>query len=158
MSKHGLSFSIEGATISVDEMADYVATWVYRAPSERAQEDMAHQITHALMECVGKKVLVARADQSRKAWVERHPPNHAGYYYCHLCGGWVHQSEAELDEIEPRSVRRGEDPLRDDNRRMAHTWPITAPDGTQVCPGNRGKGSRAILSVTQEIAPPDTEL
>src|SRR5665213_1596395 len=120
MLEHGLNFYIEGANITVYELGDYVDTWVYRGRSEHAQEEMAHQITHALIDCVTKKVNMAKADQSRVAWMKRNPPNHAGYYYCHLCGGWVHQSEAELDEIEPRSVRRGEDPLRDDNRRMAH--------------------------------------
>lgn len=158
MLRHGLNFFIEGAEVSVDEIGDYIAATVGQVRSEHDQELLAHDITHAILECVGGKVLMARAETQRSVWMRKHPPNHAGYYYCHLCAGWVHQTEAELDEIEPRSYRRGQNPLRDDNRRMAHAWPQMSPDGKQTCPGNRGKGSSQMPSATLEIAPPDMEL
>lgn len=156
MSKHGLNFSINGASIEVEEMAEWVAG-IMNFGSEATMERFTHDATHAIFEGVRGKVIMAQEAQSRAAWVHRHPPNHAGYYYCHICGGWVHESEAELDEIEPRSYRRGEDPLRDDNRRMAHAWPQHDPQGKVVCVGNRGKGSSQIESKTLEISPPDME-
>lgn len=156
MSKPVLRFFIEGAEISADEMGAWVAgiiTW----PSERSMEEFAKDASHAIFTGVGRKVTMAREAQARRDWVKRNPPNHAGYYLCHICAGWVHENEAELDEIEPRSYRRGEDPLRDDNRRMAHAWPQHDPSGKVVCIGNRGKGSRQIESKTLEIRPPDME-
>lgn len=161
MQDHGLSFSFDGipnSDISVDEMGAYVASHLFRTPSEHYQELLAHDITHALLNCVGGKVRMAKQNNARADWVKRHPPNHAGFYYCHICGGWVHESEAELDHIRPKSILVGDDPNEDDNRRMAHTWPIIAPDGKELCPGNRGKGSRSMPSATMEIAPPDWEL
>lgn len=157
MSKHGLSFYIEGAAISVDEMGEYVARYVLSCESEHLQEQLAHDIAHGILGCVTIKVNMAQQAKTRAAWMSRHPPNHAGFYYCHLCGGWVHQDQAELDEIEPRSYRRGEDPLRDENRRMAHAWPVYDQRGKELCAGNRGKGSRQLPSATMEIAPPDEE-
>lgn len=94
---------------------------------------------------------------SRAAWEKRNPPNHAGYYYCHICGGWVHRDQAELDEIVPKSTPMGQDPYRDDNRRMAHAFPQTKLNGEVYCIGNRGKGSMQVPSATLEIAPPDGE-
>lgn len=156
---HGLIFTIQGATVTVDEMAQGVVDQCIGmgVPSEHQQEMLVHDITHAIINTVAGKVRMADKN-GRASWIERHPPNHAGFYFCHLCGGWVHVSQAELDHIEPRSVLRGEDPDRDENRRMSHAWPVIAPDGTVVCPGNRGKGSRNLPSVTMEIAPPDGEI
>lgn len=89
----------------------------------------------------------------------KHPPNHAGFYYCHLCGGWVHIHSADLDHVTPKSLRgAGLDPNSDDNQRMSHHWPVIAPDGSTFCIGNAQKGSQAVESKTMEIAPPDEEL
>ena len=93
-----------------------------------------------------------------RTWVHLHPPNHAGYYYCHLCGGWVHESEAELEHLTPKSVEKIDmsKPGWDDKLRMAHIFPVRNMAGKIVCIGNREKGSRQdIPSVTMEIAPPD---
>lgn len=158
MSKPNLSFFFDGAEITVDEMGAYVASNVFGNFSEYEMELLAKDISHAILGCVSRKVHMAKQVSDRRDWVSRHPPNHAGFYYCHLCAGWVHESQAELDHVTPKSVRRGEDPNRDDNRRMAHAWPIVAPSGKLICPGNRGKGSRSLPSMTMEIAPPDWEL
>lgn len=40
--------------------------------------------------------------QTRREWVKLNPPNHQGFWVCGLCGRWVHESEMELDHIEPR--------------------------------------------------------
>lgn len=92
----------------------------------------------------------------RPAWVRLHPPNHAGYYFCHICGGWVHEDAAELDHIIPASVERidMDEPGWDDKLRMAHAWPVEI-NGVVRCIGNRGKGSTQIISATLEIAPGD---
>lgn len=158
MSKHGLSFSIEGADISVDEMGAWVAGMM-RFPSEHVQELFAHDATHAILDGVTRKVFDVKQRESRAAWESRNPPNHAGFYYCHICGGWVHREQAELDHIVPTSVvEPGLDPDRDSNRRMAHAWAVWSPDGKKlICPGNHGKGSRQIPSKTLEIRPPDEE-
>ena len=94
----------------------------------------------------------------RASWMSRNPPNHAGFYYCHICGGWVHQDQAELDHVTPKSVRRGEDPNRDDNLRMAHAWAVYDNQGRKICIGNREKGSTRVESATLDICPPDEEL
>lgn len=49
---------------------------------------------------VGKEWLKAR-----KEWLKTNPPNFQGYYICGICGRWVHESEVELDHIQPRSAR-----------------------------------------------------
>lgn len=154
MSKPGLSFFIEGARITVEEMGVFVTSCMM-FDSEKAMEEFSQDAAEAIMKGVAKKVLMAQEAQTRAAWISRHPPNHAGFYYCHICAGHVHVTAADLDEIDPRSFRNGLDPLRDDNRRMAHAWPQYGPDGKLYCVGNRGKGSSQIESKTLDIAPPD---
>lgn len=39
----------------------------------------------------------------RKDWCKKHPPNHEGYYVCGICGKSVHDTDMELDHINPRS-------------------------------------------------------
>lgn len=81
----------------------------------------------------------------RKLWVKLHPPNHQGYYYCHVGGEWVHVDMAELDHIIPSSVERinTDESGWDDKLRMA------------CGPHNYLKGSGVVESATREIAPPD---
>lgn len=157
MSRHGLNFYIEGASITVEEMANWaVGRGMFR--SEQEQERAAHQAVHAIMDGIQKKIGVVVAEKNRAQWIRDNPPNHAGFYYCHLCAGWVHVDQAELDHIVPKSVHIGEIPDRDDNRRMAHAWPQYDSTGKLVCVGNREKGSRALPSKTLEIRPPDSEI
>lgn len=151
MSKHGLSFYIEGAQISVDEMGQWVADQV-NFSSEKMMEDFAHDATHAILDGVTKKVMMAKAQAEkarvRRLWIADNPPNHAGYYYCHIGGEWVHIDVAELEHIVPSSVQRinTEEPGWQDKLRMA------------CIPHNRMKGSRQdIPSATMEIRPPDEE-
>lgn len=162
MSKLDLSFYIEDAEISASEIAIYLTRHVFHTVSEAQMEEMTEDILEAILECVGKKVIMARATTEwarvRDAWKKKYPPNHAGYYYCHLCGGWVHENEAELDHIVPKSVhQQGVNPNRDDNLRMAHAMPKFDPFGRRMCIGNQLKGSSQVESKTLEIAPPDEE-
>lgn len=147
---HGLYFHIEGARITVDEMGKWAAD-IVRWPSEAVMEDFAHDVTHAIFIGVAGKVRMAKADQERarvhRLWVKLHPPNHAGYYYCHIGGEWVHQDGAELDHIVPSSVQKinTDIPGWDEKLRMScHDH-------------NFQKGSSIVKSVTLEIAPPDGE-
>lgn len=158
MSKPGLSFFIDGAEVSVEEIGQWVAGHVFACVSESQQELLAGDISWGIMTCVGRKVVMTKAINDRRGWERRNPPNHGGYYYCHICGGWVHRTQAELDHVKPKSVLRGQNPNSDDNRRMAHSWPVTLPDGTVVCVGNQGKGSSIVESKTMDIAPSDEEL
>lgn len=47
----------------------------------------------------GKKSLA-----TRKEWIKRFPPDHAGYYVCGICGGPVAAKGMELDHIKQRST------------------------------------------------------
>ena len=91
----------------------------------------------------------------RSDWIKLNPPNFDGYYFCHICGGWVHVQVGELDHVIPKSMKGHGDPDRTDNLRMSHSWPQTDMDGTILCIGNRQKGSQLIVSATLEIAPGD---
>ena len=93
----------------------------------------------------------------RAQWIKDNPPNHAGYYLCHICGGWVHVDQAELDHVTPKSLWNTGIGSEKKILRMSHAWPQTRPDGSVYCIGNRGKGSKQIESVTLEIAPGDEE-
>lgn len=39
----------------------------------------------------------------RRKWIKNHPPNHAGYYTCYICGRWISKSEITLDHVKSRS-------------------------------------------------------
>lgn len=152
MSKHGLSFSINGAVITVEEMGVFVAS-VMEFNSEADMEHFAHDATHAILTGVARKVEMASAQAERarvrREWIKLHPPNHAGYYYCHIGGEWVHIDSAQLEHIVPSSRERidTDEPGWDDKLRMA------------CSPHNFQKGSRQdIPSKTMEIAPPDEAL
>lgn len=93
----------------------------------------------------------------RSKWIKENPPNHAGYYYCHICGGWVHQYQAELDHVTPKSLWNTNIPEEKKILRMSHAWPQENLQGEVYCIGNRGKGSKQIESKTLEIAPYDEE-
>ncbi len=148
MSKHGLSFYIEGAKVSVDEMGEMVAG-VMHFDSEHEQEMFAHDAAHAIFDGIARKVAMASAAAEkariRRLWIADNPPNHAGYYYCHIYGEWVHIDAMELDHIVPSSVERinTDDPDWQDKLRPA------------CIPHNRWKGSRIVPSATREIRPPD---
>ena len=145
---HGLRFSIEGADVSVDEMANWVASIIH-FPSEHIQEHFAHDACHAILNGVGKKVTMAKAQAEwariRRLWVKDNPPNHAGYYYCHIGGEWVHESQMELDHVVPKSLQKinTDDPDWQDKLR-----PSCGPHNFQ-------KGSKVVPSATSEIRPPD---
>lgn len=146
---HNLKFEIQDATITVDEMGRWVANIISEFPTEHMQERFARDVAHTIFEGVARKVYMTKAQQERsrvrKLWVELHPPNHAGYYYCHIGGEWIHKESAELDHIIPSSVERinTDEPGWDDKLRMA------------CSPHNYWKGSKQVDSVTLEIAPPD---
>lgn len=150
MSKHGLSFYIEGAKISVDEMGEWAAS-VIRFESEKAQEECTHDMVHAIFEGVARKVEMASATAEkarvRRLWIADNPPNHAGYYYCHIGGEWVHIDMMELDHIKASSKERinTDDPDWQNKLRPS------------CIPHNRWKGSRSVPSATREIRPPDEE-
>lgn len=150
MSKHDLDFYIDGAKISVGEMAEFV-TGILRFDSEHEQELFAHDATHAIYEGVARKVKMSKAQSEkqrvRKLWVSLHPPNHAGYYFCHIGGEWVHKDMAELEHIVPSSVKQinTDEPDWDEKLRMA------------CSPHNFWKSSKIVESATMEIAPLDEE-
>ena len=148
MWRHGLDFYIDGATITVEEMAQCV-TDIMRFTSEAEQEEFCHEATHAILNGVARKVYMAKASAEharvRRLWIADNPPNHAGYYYCHIGGEWVHIDVAELEHIVPGSVKKinTDEPGWQDKMRMA------------CMPHNRWKGSRIVPSATLEIRPPD---
>lgn len=56
-----------------------------------------------------------------KQWKKDHPPNFQGYYTCHICKGWVHESEVTLDHVIPRSNAKNYTNRHDDsNLQPAH--------------------------------------
>lgn len=147
---HGLRFFIDGAEITVDEMGHWVASMVHW-PSESRQEEFARDAAHTIFMGVAGKVEMSKAMAERvrvrKEWVKRNPPNHAGYYYCHIGGEWVHIDAMELDHVTPSSVQTIDmenDPEWEDKLRPScHVH-------------NFQKGSRQdIPSATLVIAPPD---
>ncbi len=150
MSKLNLKFSIDGAEVNADEIGKYIAGKMH-FDSEHLQERFAKDATFWIMECVGRKVYTVKAQSEktrvRKLWISMHPPNFDGYYYCHICGRWVHESEAELDHLIASSIERIDtsEPGWDNKLRMSH----------HVC--NYGKSSSKVKSKTMEIAPPDME-
>lgn len=146
---HGLTFSIEGAVITVDEMGHWIADLIENFESEAMQEAFARDAAHQIFIGVGEKVEMAKAAAEkarvRRLWIGLHPPNHAGYYYCHIGGEWVHIDVAELEHIIPSSVEKinTDEPGWDDKLRMScHVH-------------NFLKGSKRMASATMEIAPPD---
>lgn len=149
---HGLTFSIGGADISVDERGAWVASMINKWDSEETMEAFGRDAAHVICRGVEGKVFMAKARSEhariRKAWIALHPPNHAGYYYCHIGGEWVHISAAELEHIIPGSVQRinTDEPGWDDKLRMA------------CSPHNFLKGSARVASATMEIAPPDGDM
>jgi len=44
-----------------------------------------------------------RMSKVRKEWFKLNPPDHAGYYFCALCGKAITRSQTELDHILSRS-------------------------------------------------------
>lgn len=145
-----LKFHIEGAIVTAKEMGDWVAS-IIPFNSEYFQESYAHAAAHAIFDGVGEKVEMAKAQAEharvRRLWVSLHPPNHAGFYYCHIGGEWLHESMAQLEHIVPGSVRKINTEVAgwDDGLRMA------------CGPHNFNKGSSIVESATLEIAPPDVE-
>lgn len=146
---HDLFFEIEGARISVDEMGQWAARRV-NFNSEADAEEFGRDIAHTLYEGVARKVYIVKANSERqrvrREWIALHPPNHAGYYYCHIGGEWVHIEAADLEHITPASVERIDTsvPGWDEKLRMA------------CRPHNTMKGSRQdVPSATLEYAPPD---
>jgi hypothetical protein len=83
----------------------------------------------------------------RRAWIKDNPPNHAGYYYCHIGGEWVHIDAMELEHVVPGSVEPidMDDPDWQDKLRPSCTI------------HNNLKGSSIVKSATLEIRPPDEE-
>jgi 5-methylcytosine-specific restriction endonuclease McrA len=64
---------------------------------------------------------IGRYRLKRKAeWVESHPPNHQGYYVCHICKRWVHHTEMELDHVLPKSGTPRDIAEHDNNLKPAH--------------------------------------
>lgn len=147
----GLFFDVLGTTITATEMAEFVAKDM-TFESEHAQEHFVHEMGWAIFNGVTRKVTMANAQAERarvrRLWIQLHQPNHAGYYYCHIGGEWVHIDVAELEHLVPSSVERiNTDELGWDQKlRMAcHVH-------------NYQKGSRIVESKTLEFAPPDGEL
>lgn len=44
-------------------------------------------------------------DKTRALWKKLNPPNHQGYYVCHICNRWVAADEMELDHVRARTRR-----------------------------------------------------
>lgn len=83
----------------------------------------------------------------RRIWIADNPPNHAGYYYCHIFGEWVHIDVMELDHVVPGSVAVVD---------MSQPgWQKKLRPACHV--HNYQKGSRIVPSATLEIRPPDEE-
>lgn len=68
---------------------------------------------------------------TKHQWYKLNPPDHAGYYYCYVCGVYLTKAEVELDHVKSRS-RHPE--LRYD---LTNIKPICHKD-------NIGKGSMDI--------------
>ncbi len=142
------------SSISIDISTDEIGVWVasrIRWRSEANMEEFADFVTEAIDQQITRKVEMAtRAAKDaaiRKAWVALHPPNHAGFYYCHIMGEWVHVDHAALEHIVPKSVAgpiNMDEPGWDEKLRMA------------CHPHNFLKGSsQNVKSATLEFAPPD---
>lgn len=148
--KIAVGFEIEGTSFDNHDLGKYIAARMY-FPSERCQEEFAEDVSTWILECIGDKVFIAKMESEkariRNLWKKLHPSNHAGYYYCHIGGEWVHESEAELDHIVPSSVERinTEVPGWDNKLRMS------------CVPHNFQKGSSRVKSATMEVAPSDEE-
>jgi hypothetical protein len=150
--QHNLQFTLDGVEFTVDEMGHWVADIMCSFPSEFVQEQFAQDVAHAIFMGVSRKVTIANMHTARhelkRLWILDNPPNHAGYYYCHIGGEWVHQSMMELDHIIPASLANIDivnDPQWQDKLRpacMVH---------------NNVKGSQIMPSATLEIRPPDEE-
>lgn len=69
--------------------------------------------------------------KTRREWIKANPPNHQGYWYCYICRQWVHETDMELDHVEPRGSGGVE------KNRMGNLRPTHA-----TC--NRLKGSKHI--------------
>lgn len=145
---HNLTFFIEGATVSVDEMGRWVAG-IANFGSEHMQEEFGKDAACAIFRGLARKVGIAKMRDAfaavRREWIKLNPPNHAGFYYCHIGGEWVHIEAMELDEIVPRSVApvdMSQPDWQDKVRPACHQH-------------NYQKGSRIVPSVTLEIRPPD---
>lgn len=148
---HHLTFTIQGVTVGVDEMGQWAAN-IANFDSEAMQEAFGRDVAHAIFMGFAGKVEMASAQaehaKMRREWIKLHPPNHAGYYYCHIGGEWVHIEASDLEHITPGSRERIDMsvPGWDEKLRMA------------CRPHNSMKGSRQdVPSTTLEFAPPDEE-
>lgn len=45
----------------------------------------------------------ARFNKVKRKWYKLNPPDHAGYYFCYLCGKAITKVETELDHVLSRS-------------------------------------------------------
>lgn len=152
--KHGTVFYINGATVTLDELAQAAASiigignWESEATLEWFIQDMACAMDARIGNAIYMASAQAEASQLRKEWIKLHPPNHAGFYYCHIGGEWVHVQAADLEHIVPKSREPIDTtvPGWDEKLRMA------------CRPHNSLKGSRQdVPSATLEFAPPDEE-
>lgn len=148
---HHLTFTIKGVTIGVDEMGQWAAG-IVSFDSEADQEAFGRDVAHAIFRKFAGRVEMATAQtehaRMRRKWIKLHPPNHAGYYYCHIGGEWVHIKFADLEHIVPGSREHidMDVPGWDNKLRMA------------CRPHNSMKGSRQdVPSTTLVYAPPDEE-
>src|ERR1700743_3564672 len=152
--KHGTFFVIENTTITLDELASSVLEVI--APitfgSEAKMELFAQDVACAMDRRIGEIIYMsharAEAQRIRREWIKLHPTNHAGFYYCHKVGEWVHVETANIEHIVPKSREPIDTtvPGWDEKLRMA------------CRPHNSLKGSRQdVASATLEYAPPDEE-
>ncbi len=146
---HGLFFEIEGVKFTVDEVGRWAAG-IVNFDSESDEELFSRDVAHEVCIQVARKVKMGRAQAEharvRREWIKLHPPNHAGFYYCHVGGEWVHINSADLEHTTPGSVERinTDEPGWDEKLRMA------------CRPHNYLKGSRQdVKSTTLEFSPPD---
>lgn len=147
---HHLTFTIADTTVSVDQMGQWVAE-IIRFDSEAEQEAFGRDAACKIFSNFAKEVaLVSAAAEHarvRRLWIAECPPNHAGYYYCHIGGEWVHIDVMELDHVVPGSVER-----------IDTTKPGWQKKLRPAChPHNYQKGSSIVKSATLEIRPPDEE-
>lgn len=148
---HDFIFMMEDAAITVDEMGNWVAGLIKNWESETIQESFAHDVSYTISRGIIRKVDMAKAQTEktriRNLWIKLNPPNHAGYYYCHIGGEWVSAQAMELEHIVPSSLESidTDKPGWQDKLRPSCTI------------HNNLKGSRQIPSATLEIRPPDEE-
>lgn len=152
--RHETFFTIQGATVTLDELAAAAAgivgfrNWESESQLEWFIQDIGCAMDAKIAKAIYMHNAQTEAARLRREWIKLHPPNHAGFYYCHIGGEWVYVEAADLEHLVPASRERIDTtvPGWDTKLRMACRI------------HNSLKGSRQdVPSTTLEYAPPDEE-